>query len=173
MEETARIQREEMQRAQKLQTETNFIGTHALNQQAEVLKTGAQNLGSMGAMNLGSGSGNMNPAGMITGMMMGGAIGQQMAGMMNNLGQAVQAGQNTPPPLPQISYNVAVNGQSTGPFNMQQLQAMVSQGSLSKTSLVWKAGMAGWEAAGTITELKHLFANSNAAPPIPSVPPLN
>ena len=173
MEETARIQREEMQRAQKLQTETNFIGTHALNQQAEVLKTGAQNLGSMGTMNLGSGSGNMNPAGMMTGMMMGGAIGQQMAGMMNNLGQAVQAGKNTPPPLPEISYNVAVNGQSTGPFNMQQLQAMVSQGSLSKMSLVWKAGMAGWEAAGTITELTPLFANSNAAPPIPSVPPLN
>ena len=96
-----------------------------------------------------------------------------MAGMMNNLGQAVQAGQNTPPPLPEISYNVAVNGQSTGPFNMQQLQAMVTQGSLSKMSLVWKAGMAGWEAAGTITELTPLFANSNAAPPTPSVPPLN
>ena len=38
MEESLRIQREEAQRAQKLQTETNFIGAHALNQQPGMLK---------------------------------------------------------------------------------------------------------------------------------------
>ena len=43
LEETLRIQREEAQRAQKLQTETNFINTHAINQQADVLKTAAEN----------------------------------------------------------------------------------------------------------------------------------
>ena len=48
MSESLRIQREEAQRAQKLQTETNFIGAHALNQQADVLKTAADNLGQMG-----------------------------------------------------------------------------------------------------------------------------
>ena len=36
LEETMRIQREEAQRAQKLQTETNFLGAHALNQQTNV-----------------------------------------------------------------------------------------------------------------------------------------
>lgn len=73
MVETMRIQREEMQRAQRLQSETNFIGAHTLDQQTDVLKTGAQNLGMMGTMNMG-GDGSMNPAGMMTGMMMGGAM---------------------------------------------------------------------------------------------------
>ena len=83
LEETMRIQREEAQRAQKLQTETNFLGAHALNQQTSVLQTAASNLGQMGAMGNGGG---MNPAGMMTGMMMGGAMGGQMAGMMNYMG---------------------------------------------------------------------------------------
>lgn len=99
MEETMRIQREESQRAQRLQTENNFIGAHAINQQAEVLKTGAQNLGQMGSMNMGgNGSGSMNPAGIMTGMAMGGAMGQQMAGMMNQMGNAMNGQMNTPPP---------------------------------------------------------------------------
>lgn len=173
LENTARIQREEMQRAQKLQTEANFIGAHALNLQTEILKTGAQNLGAMGTINLdGGGSGGMNPAGMMTGMMMGGAIGQQMAGMMNNLGQTMPQGQNVPPPVPQAVYNVAVNGQSTGPFNIQQLQAMTAQGSFTKDSLVWKAGMAGWETAGTVAELSPLFSTGGSVPTPPPVPPV-
>jgi membrane protease subunit (stomatin/prohibitin family) len=110
MEETLRVQREEAQRAQKLQTETNFIGAHALNQQTEVLKTGAESLGNMGNMDMGGGGGGMNPAGMMTGMMMGGAMGNQMAGMMNQMGQNMNQQQNTPPPPPQIQYSVSVNG---------------------------------------------------------------
>ena len=75
MEETLRIQREEAQRAQRLQTETNFMGAHSLDQQTEVLKTGAQSLGQMGTMDAGGqGGGGMNPAGMMTGMMMGGSL---------------------------------------------------------------------------------------------------
>jgi membrane protease subunit (stomatin/prohibitin family) len=163
MEETLRIQREEAQRSQKLQTETNFMGAHALNQQTDVLKTGAESLGSMG--NIGGGS--MNPAGMMTGMMVGGAMGNQMAGMMNQMGQTMNQQQNTPPPPPQIQYNVSVNGQSAGPFNWQQLQQMVQNGQLTKNSHVWKQGMSGWELAENVQELASLFG---AIPPPP--PPL-
>ncbi len=163
MEETLRIQREEAERAQKLQTETNFMGAHALNQQTEVLKTGAESLGSMGNMNMGGGGG-MNPAGMMTGMMMGGAMGNQMAGMMNSMGQNMNQQQNTPPPPPQIQYNVSVNGQTTGPYNMQQLQQMVQNGQLTPNTHVWKQGMAGWEIAGNVQELSNLFG---AVPPPP------
>jgi membrane protease subunit (stomatin/prohibitin family) len=164
MEETLRIQREEAQRAQKLQTETNFIGAHALNQQTDVLKTGAESLGNMGNMDLGSGGGGMNPAGMMTGMMMGGAMGNQMAGMMNNMGQNMQNQQNTPPPPPTIAYNVSVNGQTTGPFNLQQLQEMAQNGQLTPNTHVWKQGMASWEVAGNVQELSNLFG---AVPPPP------
>jgi membrane protease subunit (stomatin/prohibitin family) len=169
MEETLRVQREEAQRAQKLQTETNFIGAHALNQQTEVLKTGAESLGNMGNMDLGGGGGGLHPAGMMTGMMMGGAMGNQMAGMMNQMGQNMNQQQNTPPPPPQIQYNVSVNGQTAGPFNWQQLQQMVQNGQLTKNTHVWKQGMAGWELAGNVQELANLFG---AIPPPPPPPPV-
>ena len=161
MEETLRVQREEAQRAQKLQTETNFMGAHALNQQTDVLKTGAESLGNMG--NIGGGGG-INPAGMMTGMMMGGAMGNQMAGMMNNMGQNMQQQQNTPPPPPTIAYSVSINGQTAGPFNLQQLQQMVENGQLTPNTHVWKQGMAGWEIAGNVQELGNLFG---AVPPPP------
>ena len=165
MEETLRIQREEAERAQKLQTETNFIGAHALNQQTDVLKTGAESLGQMG--NIGGGGG-MNPAGMMTGMMMGGAMGNQMAGMMNNMGQNMNQQQNTPPPPPPtIAYSVSVNGQTAGPFNLQQLQQMVQNGQLTQNTHVWKQGMADWETAGNVQELYSLFG---AVPPPPPPP---
>jgi len=166
MEESLRVQREEAQRAQKLQTETNFIGAHALNQQTEVLKTGAESLGKMG--NIGGGgesNGGINPAGMMTGMMMGGAMGNQMAGMMNQMGQNMNQQQNTPPPPPQIQYNVSVNGQTAGPFNWQQLMQMVQNGHLTINTHVWKQGMAGWELAGNVQELSTLFG------PVPPPPP--
>lgn len=161
--ETMRIQREEAQRGQRLQTESNFMGAHSLDQQTSVLHAAAESMGQMG--NVGGGDG-MNPAGMMTGMMMGGAMGGQMAGMMNQMGQQVQNGMNTPPPMPNISFFVAVNGQQTGPFNMQQLQQLRQNGQLTAQSLVWKQGMSSWAAANTVPELASLFA-----PPIPGVTP--
>lgn len=172
MAETLRIQREEMQRAQRLQTESANLGAFSVEKQAEVLKTGAESLGQMGNMNMGGNGGGMNPAGMMTGMMMGGAMGQQMAGMMNSMGQQMQTGMNqqtqTPPPMPTVQYYVAVNGQQIGPFNMQQLQQLVQNGRLNKQTYVWKQGMAGWELAGNVQELASLFAP--VAPPVPPIP---
>lgn len=167
MQETLRVQREEAQRAQKLQTETNFIGAHGLNQQADVLRTAAENLGQMGTMDTGGGGG-INPAGMMTGMMMGGAMGGQMAGMMNQMGQNMQQQQNAPPPPPQLAYSVSINGQTSGPYGLQQLQQLVAAGQLTKGTHVWKQGMSAWVLAGDVQELAHLFA---AMPPPPPPPP--
>ena len=179
MEEQLRIQREEMQRAQKLQTETNFIETHKLNiqtdAQKEVLKAAADSLGEMGNVNLGGGGG-MNPAGMMTGMMMGGAMGNQMAGMMNQMGNTMNPQNNPPsnnnqmppPPPPSSQYFVAVNGQQTGPFDLQQLQQLVINGQLQINTFVWKQGMQNWEEASKLLDLQNLFG---AVPPPP--PPVN
>jgi membrane protease subunit (stomatin/prohibitin family) len=167
MEETLRIQREESQRAQKLQTETNFMGAHTIDQQTVILKTAAESLGNMGNMDISGGGGGMNPAGMMTGMMMGGAMGNQMAGMMNQMGQNMNQQQNTPPPPPQIQYSISVNGQTAGPFNWQQLQQMIQNGQLTKNTYVWKQGMANWEIAGNVQELTNLFG---AVPPPPNPP---
>lgn len=163
MEETLRMQREEAQRAQRLQTESNFMGAHALDQQTEVLKAAAQGMaGAGGVGGEGGGGGGMNPAGMMMGMMMGGAMGQQMAGMMNNVGQSMQNAMNTPPPMPNVQYYLAVSGQQIGPFPVPQLQQLVQNGQLTPQTLVWKQGMAGWEQAGSVAELALLFA-----PPVP------
>lgn len=167
MAESLRVQREEMQRAQRLQTETNFIGAHALDQQADVLKTAAGNLGSMSSM---GGGGGMNPAGMMTGMMLGGAMGGQMMNMMNQMGGQMQQSMAAPPPLPTVAYFVAVNGQQSGPFNMQQLQQLVQQGQINAQTMVWKQGMAAWAAAGSVDELAQLFMVATP-PPMPPTPP--
>jgi membrane protease subunit (stomatin/prohibitin family) len=162
LDETLRIQREETQRSQKLQTESNFMGTHILNQQTEVLKTAAEGLGNMS--NMGNGVG-MNPAGMMTGMAMGGAMGGQMANMMNQMGSNINQ-QNTPPPVPQVAYSISINGQTSGPFNLQQLQQLVSNGQLTLSTYVWKQGMTNWELAANVSELKNLFGSVPPPPPI-------
>ena len=180
LEETQRIQREEMQRAQKLQTESANLSAFQIEKQTEVGIAGANALGQMGAkggagINLGNGGG-FNPAGLMAGMAMGSAIGQNMAGMMN--GALGGINQQVPPqmsgavpPVPPVSqYNVAVNGQSTGPYTVQVLSQMVASGQFTKASLVWKNGMANWQAAGEIPELASLFAQSSV-PPVPPVPP--
>jgi hypothetical protein len=43
---------------------------------------------------------------------------------------------------------------------------MAGSGQLSRTSLVWKAGMPGWLAAETQAELVSLFNNVPPPPPI-------
>ncbi|MCQ2192302.1 MAG: SPFH domain-containing protein [Paludibacteraceae bacterium] len=168
LEETMRIQREEMQRAQKLQTETNYLGAHALNQQAEVLKSAGEGMGN-GAGNVGlTGAGGINPAGMMMGMMVGQAMGGQMANMMNQMGNQVQ-GQGTPPPPPVMSsYNISVNGQTSGPYTMPQLQQMAINGQLTTNTYVWKQGMANWALAGQVAELLPLFGTTPPPPP-PSI----
>jgi membrane protease subunit (stomatin/prohibitin family) len=178
MEATLGIQREEAQHAQRMQTDAANFAVHQLNQQVDVAKAGAAAMGQMGqggAMNMGAGGG-FNPAGMMAGMAMGGAVGQGMAGMMNNMMQGVNqpaggppsAPGMAPPPPPVVQYNVAVGGQTTGPFDLAALAQMAQSGQLTPQSMVWKQGMAGWVAAGTVQELAAVFAQS--APPPPPAP---
>ncbi len=173
----AEIDTEQYERVSKLSAESQFIQAHAINQQADVLKTAAESMGQMGGMNMGGGDG-MNPAGMMMGMAMGGAMGQQMAGMMNGMNQTMQqpaapqqpmATTPTPPPMPgAVNYMIAVNGQQYGPYNMQQLQQMVATGQFTAQTHVWCQGMAAWELAANRPDLAHLFAP--AAPPMPPTP---
>jgi hypothetical protein len=177
IEESLRIQREEAQRAQKLQTEGANFSVHQLNQQADVEKTAAASLGQMGqGAAMGNGGGGLNPGAMMAGMALGGVAGQQMAGMMGNMMSPLAGGTPgapavpgvVPPPPPTIQYSVAVNGQTTGPFAMEQLAQMAQSGQLNRQSMVWKQGMAAWVAAGTVQELAPLFAP--APPPPPPAP---
>jgi membrane protease subunit (stomatin/prohibitin family) len=174
MQDTLRVQREEMQHAQRMQTDSMNFAVHQLNQQTDVAKAGAAAMGQMGAsgaMNMGAGGG-FNPAAMMTGMALGGAMGGQMAGMMNNMMQGInqppaEMPGSTPPPPPIVQYNVAVNGQTTGPFTVDQLRQLAAQGQFTPQSMVWKQGMSGWTAAGAVAELQPVFAQSAPPPPPP------
>ncbi len=177
-EETLRIQREEGQYAQHKATQTANIGAFQVEKQAEVGVAGAEALGQMGAngagdINLGGNGGGdgsgFNMAAMMASMAVGGAVGQNIAGSMNNMMSGInqptppiQPGA-VPPPIPTVAYNVAVNGQATGPYNLEVLQQMIVGGQLTSETLVWKTGMATWIKAGEADDLKGLFA--------PLVPP--
>lgn len=174
-EETLRIQREEGQYAQHMHTRTANFGAYQVEKQAEVGVAGAQALGQMGAngagnVNIGGGGDGtgFNMAAMMASMAVGGAVGQNIAGAMNNMMGGINQ-QTTPgavpPPIPTVAYHVAVNGQATGPFDIPVLAQMATAGQLTADSLVWKNGMAQWAKAGTVDELKNLFAN--VMPPIP------
>ena len=173
-EESLRIQREESQYAQHKQTQSANIAAFQVEKQAAVGVAGAEALGHMGengagGINLGGGGGGFNPASMMAGMAVGGVVGQNIAGVMNNamsgMNQSMHAPQ-TAPPIPTVAYHVAVNGQAAGPFDMSTLSQMVSTGQFNPDSLVWKNGMAEWAKAGTVDELKSLFAGMPPIPPI-------
>ena len=168
--ERMRIQREEGQYAQHKATQSANMGAFQVEKQAEVGIAGAEALGQMGAngagsVDLGGGGTGFNPAAMMAGMAVGGAVGQNIAGSMNN----IMSGMNqpisgaTPPPVPVVAYHVAVNGQPTGPYDMATLTQMISAGQLTGSSLVWKTGMESWVKAETLDDFKGMFI-----PPIPS-----
>ena len=120
------------------------------------------------------GGGGMDPAGMMMGVALGSVMGRHMAGTMNNamegMQQAAAPVAAQPAPSPVVQYSIAVNGQTLGPFNMNVLAQMAQSGQLTRQSQVWKQGMSGWAAAGTVQELSGLFTQ-NAPPPPPPPPP--
>jgi hypothetical protein len=74
------------------------------------------------------------------------------------------APQTAPPPMPSVApaFYVAFNHTQTGPFDLATVTNKVRDGSLTRTTLVWKAGMPNWLAAEAVDELKPLFG---AVPP--------
>ena len=167
--ESLRVQREESQYAQHMNTRTANIGAYQIQKQAEVGVAGANALGQMGvngagSVDMGSGGMGFNPAAMMTSMAVGNVVGQNIAGTMNAAMNGMNPGA-VPPPVPAIAYHVAINGQAAGPYDLATLKQMAMAGQLTASSLVWKAGMATWAKAETVEELKVVLAN--VMPPIP------
>jgi hypothetical protein len=71
------------------------------------------------------------------------------------------------PPGAQVQFSIVVNGQLHGPYDMDVLSQMAAGGQLNTESQVWRQGMAGWQAAGTVPELAPLFAGAAAPAPAP------
>ena len=167
LQESLRIQREEGQYAQRKQSQTANFAAYQTEAQTEVGVAGANALGQMGANGAGdiSGGGGFNPMTMMAGMAVGGAIGQNIAGTMNNMmvgaAQSPQTG-IIPPPIPITGYYVAVDGKQTGPFDIAALTQMAITGQFVASCLVWKTGMSDWVRAESVEELTRVFG---AIPP--------
>ena len=133
-------------------------------------------------------AGSFMGAGMGLGMGvgMGGVFGAGMANMAQNTFQQQPYMQQqpygqqppmTPPPIQQVAFHVAINGQTYGPYDMNALSQMLANGSLTRDTLVWKQGMPSWAQASMVPELQQLFSvpplpgNVPPVPPAPPVPP--
>lgn len=118
-----------------------------------------------------------NPAGGGAAAGMGMGMGFGMANQMVNAMQQPQQqpqyqqqqGAAVPPPPPPIppalTFHAVVNGQQAGPFDLNTLTQMASQNQLTRETLVWRQGMAGWTAAGQVPELGNVFGA--VPPPLP------
>ena len=98
-------------------------------------------------------------------------VSKGVSGIVSGIGSKLgkKGDDSTPPPLPTFSYYVAVNDNSVGPLNYEELREFVREGKLSPDSLVWKKGMESWAEAKTVAELSPFFESEDAEtpPPIP------
>ncbi len=99
--------------------------------------------------------------------------------MANQMGQAFTGGQHpqqqpqasqpqtpAPPPIPPaLTFFVVVNGQQAGPYDLNVLKQMAMQNEINRDVLVWREGMANWQAASQVNELSSVFGS--VPPPIP------
>lgn len=173
--ERLRIQREEGQYAQHKSTQSANIGAFQIEKQAEVGIAGAEAFGQMGQngigdVSLGDGGTGFNPAAMMAGMSVGGALGQNIVGTINgvtsgNGSQPVNTMQ-VPPPILEKKYHIAVNGNSTGPYDMNAIMQLITTHQVTADTLLWSAGMEKWDKAKNIPEISKLLED---IPPIPSI----
>lgn len=112
---------------------------------------------------------NPGAAGGAMGMGVGVILSQLAAGGGAGAAAPAASPPAQPPPLPnaqpQVAVFLAVGGQQTGPFDLAGLQAEIAAGRLTRETLAWSEGMAGWQAAGTLPALSGLFGAT--PPPIP------
>lgn len=64
-------------------------------------------------------------------------------------------------PRPAKTWFVILQGRQSGPFSLGEMNAMVSAGTLTSGSYVWKQGMQDWLPASQIPELMPMFNDSN------------
>lgn len=170
--ERLRIQREEGQYAQHKATQSANMSAFHVEKQAEVGIAGAEALGQMGQngvgdVKLGDGGAGFNPAAMMAGMAVGGALGQNIAssvnGAINNIHPQIDT-TIAPPPIPRAGYHVVINGNSAGPFDMNTILQMINTHQISEDTLLWTVGMEKWDKAQNISEIAKLL---HSAPPVP------
>ena len=141
---------EEVEKALDKRTSMGVIGDMGRYQQyqmAEAMTAAAENPGG------GAGEG--------MGLGMGFAMANQM---VQGYGQGATPA--APPPIARVQWYLAENGQSHGPMTPAQLQDAIAAGRVTRATMVWSAGMAGWQAAGEVPQLAGAFGPPPPPPPM-------
>ena len=141
----------EVEQALDTRTKMGVLGDlnqYTKYQAAEAIGTAAANPGGLG------GIGAQLAAGVAVGGQMAAALGSGMASSP------------IPPPIPSsVTFHVAIDGKQAGPFDLAALDAKVREGVVTRSSLLWRQGMAAWTAASAVPELAKLLEAS--PPPLP------
>ncbi len=103
-----------------------------------------------------------NPGGGTAADGMGLGMGLAMASQMTNqMTGAAPGPAAAPPPVPaSVGFHVAVEGNTTGPFPVDQLSETITP-----ETLVWTQGMAAWTPAAQVPQLAGLFSTPPPPPP--------
>lgn len=115
----------------------------------DVLDKAAQNEGNIG-----------NVMGAGIGLGLGFGMGNQMGNMTGNINT------NLPPQPPQVQYHVLINNKQSGPFPLEQMKQLLSEGQINYDSLVWKDGMPHWDKLRNQSDLVALFSSVPPPPPL-------
>ena len=101
---------------------------------------------------------------------MGLGMGMAMANqMMNSPGMTGGVAAAAPPPPPgAVLWHVAVNGQTQGPFDPQQLAQQIRTGQVTATTHVYTPALGNWVSAGQVPQLAGYFAPAVPPPPPPA-----
>jgi len=131
------------------------LGRYTQFQAASAIEKAAANPGGGGADAMGMG--------------LGFAMGQKVAQALGAAPGAAAPTASGPPPLPAGGprYYIGVAGQQVGPLDLSGLRSEIQSGKLTRSTLVWKDGMSGWEAAERVPEVSALFSASPAGGPPP------
>ena len=111
-----------------------------------------------------------NPGGEASagvGMGIGFAMANQLGKMATNPQEPLQTAA-VPPPLPleeEDKYFVGKNNKQAGPFDKDAIIGYIKKGAITKETLMWKQGMAGWNAAELFTEFEPVLQTT--PPPLP------
>lgn len=100
-------------------------------------------------------------AGLGTGIAVGSVVGN-MAGQLININPTT----DTPPPLPQKTYFIVVDGKQVGGQSIQQIIDIVQSGKANSSTLVWTKGMKDWDCLANIPELSAAISE-DVPPPLP------
>jgi hypothetical protein len=90
------------------------------------------------------------------------AVAQQMVNSMNHTLQNTYI----PGPMnpmsgglkPPCAFFVILDDKQAGPFSEDEMTRLIAQGSIGKSTYVWKAGMANWERCESVPEVLRLVA---------------